>query len=234
MWTPDELKGRARFSLKAFYLKSVVVALILHLIVSGFNSGSSGSKGDADIKERIKDFFTGRFVGFYAFVVGLTAMMVVIGVVVSLLIKIMLLNPLEIGCKRYFLDASDGDASLSNIAFAFQNGYTNIAAAIFLRDISIVLWSLLLVIPGIIKMYEYRMIPYILAEDPYLTFTEARDRSSIMMQGEKMNAFLLDLSFIGWFILSGLTKGLVGTFFVNPYKEFTDAELYKTLCTKAD
>ena len=60
------------------------------------------------------------------------------------------------------------------------------------------LWSLLLLIPGIVKAYEYRMVPYLLADYPELSTEEAFRISREMMNGEKMNTFILDLSFIGW------------------------------------
>ena len=61
------------------------------------------------------------------------------------------------------------------------------------------------------------MIPYLLAEYPEMSMEEAFSRSREMMYGEKWNAFVLDLSFIPWFLLSGLTFGIVGIFYVNPY-----------------
>ena len=101
-----------------------------------------------------------------------------------------------------------------------------------LMSLFIFLWSLLLVIPGIYKAYEYRMIPYLLAEDSNLSFSEAKRLSSAMMYGEKWDAFVLDLSFILWHALSSITWGLVGIFWVNPYIQYTNAELYKAVRTK--
>lgn len=99
----------------------------------------------------------------------------------------------------------------------------------FLRGLYIFLWSLLLFIPGIIKSYEYRMVPYLLSECPQMGSSEAFRVSKEMMYGQKMEAFILDLSFIGWEILSVCTCGLVGLFFVNPYKYATNAELFLEL-----
>ena len=84
-------------------------------------------------------------------------------------------------------------------------------------------------IPGIVKAYEYRMAPYILAEHPELSYREVLRMSSNMMDGQKMNAYILDVSFIGWHILSAITGGIVGVFWTNPYVYATDAELYLTL-----
>jgi uncharacterized membrane protein len=99
----------------------------------------------------------------------------------------------------------------------------------FLRDLYLTLWTCLFFIPGIVKSYSYRMVPYILAENPELSAREAITLSRKMMYGHKWSTFVLDLSFIGWQLLSGITMGLVGVFYTNPYVAATDAELYRTL-----
>ena len=93
-------------------------------------------------------------------------------------------------------------------------------------DLFISLWSLLLIIPGIIKSYEYLMVPYILAENPQMDRKEIFEISRRMMDGEKMNAFLLDLSFLGWIFLTVLTCGVAGILYVQPYMMATRTELY--------
>ena len=114
--------------------------------------------------------------------------------------------------------------------FAFGKGrYGNVVKTMFLKSLYQGLWSLLFIIPGIVKGYEYRMIPYILAENPEVEPSEAFELSKQMMSGEKWNAFVLDLSFLGWIILSIFTCGILALFYVNPYIYMTDAELYETL-----
>ena len=96
-------------------------------------------------------------------------------------------------------------------------------------DLFTYLWSLLFVIPGIIKGYEYRMIPYILAENPGIDYREAFAASKQMMDGNKWKAFVLDLSFFGWNFLSIFTCGILAIFYVMPYIYMTNAELYVAL-----
>jgi uncharacterized membrane protein len=165
-------------------------------------------------------------------VFGLGMMVVFVAFVVGLVLSVFVFNPLNLGCKKYFLHASDGDANLNNLGYAFTNYYTNVTYVLFLQDLFLVLWSCLFIIPGIYKAYEYRMIPYLLAEDPQLSFTQAKNLSRDMMQGEKWNAFVLDISFIFWELLSACTLGLVGLFWVDPYYQFTGVELYKVLRTR--
>ena len=103
---------------------------------------------------------------------------------------------------------------------------------IFLRDLYIFLWSLLLIIPGIVKAYEYMMVPYLLSEDPSMPTEEAFARSKAMMDGEKWNVFVLDLSFLGWNILGACTLGILTVFYVAPYQYLTHAALYGALKQK--
>ena len=86
--------------------------------------------------------------------------------------------------------------------------------------------DILLVIPGIVKHYEYLMIPYILAENPGMDRKEAFQISKRMTDGQKMETFILDLSFLGWDILTVITCRMVGIFYASPYKQATFAELY--------
>ena len=111
----------------------------------------------------------------------------------------------------------------------FDSNYKSMVKTMFFRDLYVFLWTLLLVIPGIVKAYQYMMIPYLLAENPEMTKEQAFAESKRMMSGQKWRAFVLDLSFIGWEILSLLTFGLVGIFYVNPYRDSTHAALYEKL-----
>lgn len=148
---------------------------------------------------------------------------------IALAVDAFIANPLELGCKRFFRRNLDEPAAMSNIAFAFDSNYKNICKTMFLRDVYIVLWSLLFVIPGIIKSYEYKMIPYLLSENPEMTTEQAFAESKKLMTGNKWKAFVLDLSFILWDIASAATCGLLGLFWVAPYKASTQAALYEAI-----
>lgn len=231
-WTRAELKEKAKFSVRAFYWYSVLVAFILAL-VGGEIGGRGHRKTEVsytgnDFADAVGDFVAGPLMIFF----GLAMITIFIMVIAMIVLSVFVFSPLEVGCKKFFLDASDGNAWLGNMGYAFKNGYVNVVGTMLLMNLFIFLWGLLLVIPGIYKAYEYRMIPYLLAEDPNLNFSEAKRLSSEMMYGEKWDAFVLDLSFILWHFLSSLTWGLVGIFWVNPYIQYTNAELYKVLRTK--
>lgn len=95
----------------------------------------------------------------------------------------------------------------------------------FMMNLFIFLWSLLLVVPGIIKSYQYRMVPYIMAENPQMNYRDALALSSRMTEGHKLELFILELSFVGWIILGSLLCG-IGVIFVQPYINATFAEVY--------
>ncbi|MBO4515681.1 MAG: DUF975 family protein [Lachnospiraceae bacterium] len=164
-------------------------------------------------------------------VVLFVAVILIIVFAISLILKALVFNPLEMGGRKFFLkNQIEEEKGIGCYLDGFHGGtYGNVVVTMLVRDVKIFLWMLLLIIPGIIKSYEYRMVPYILAEHPELNYSDVLRMSSEMMDGQKMNAFVLDLSFIGWFILSGITAGIVGIFWTNPYYYSADAELYLTL-----
>ena len=167
------------------------------------------------------------FAGVLVGIAAVVAFLVVFAIIFA--IDAFIFNPLELGCDRFFYKNLDEPAEVAEIAYGFDHGYKNVVKVMFFRDLYTLLWSLLFIIPGIVKAYEYRMIPYILADNPDMDKDEAFARSREMMTGQKWKTFVLDLSFIGWNILSLLTIGLLGIFYVGPYKRATRAALYDTL-----
>ena len=155
--------------------------------------------------------------------------MALIFIAIVLVIDVFVANPLEVGIRRFFTQNLNQSASVKEITYAFDSNYKNIAKTMFYRDLYTFLWSLLFIIPGIVKAYEYRMIPYLLAENPEMSKEEAFATSKQLMDGQKWRTFVLDLSFFGWILLSGLTCGILSIFYVNPYMFSTEAALYERL-----
>ena len=114
------------------------------------------------------------------------------------------------------------------ILFEGFKDYSRIMGTVVLVFIYTFLWSLLLIIPGIIKHYSYAMTPYILKEEPEMKNNAAIEKSMVMMDGNKMKLFMLDLSFIGWAILCLFTFG-IGFFFLQPYMQASHAAFYEDL-----
>ena len=153
----------------------------------------------------------------------------VIALIVGFLFSVVIYNPLEVGTERFFIQNLNTPAEVKEVTYAFDHSYKNVVKILLTRDLCIIGWSLLFVIPGIIKGLEYRMIPYLLAENPNLSKEQAFALSKQMMTGNKWDAFILDLSFIGWDFLSACTIGILGIFYVQPYKKMTSAALYEEL-----
>ena len=167
-------------------------------------------------------------IGIVALVVGGILLFIVLFIVIAA-IHAFLFNPLEAGTARFFVRNLNDKAEIRELAYCYDHGYLNVVKTVFLRDLYIVLWGLLLIIPGIIKSYEYRMVNYILAENPEMNTKDVFAMSRDMMRGNKWRAFVLDLSFLGWHLLSLITIGLAGIFYVFPYRNMTNAALYEFL-----
>lgn len=157
---------------------------------------------------------------------GIKAILEGCGWIVSLFIVI----PLEFGfCNsmRVLYEEADYNATSNMFRFATDN-YLHIVWTGFLMTLKVLLWSLLLIIPGIIKAYAYALTPYIVVEHPEMSASEVLSESERLMEGHKFDFFWLQLSFIGWFILSLLTLG-IGFFWLEPYCQTSIASFYNDI-----
>jgi len=139
-------------------------------------------------------------------------------------------GPLTIGFNYFFLLSYRGENP--DIGEMFNNGFRNFARNLggyLWMVLFIFLWSLLFIIPGIIKSFSYAMTPYILADCPGIKAKDALKLSMKMMNGRKLDLFVFELSFIGWGILSSLTLGILGIFYVAPYMCTSFAGFYEEL-----
>ncbi len=136
---------------------------------------------------------------------------------------------LEMGHARYLLDQYDHRELKLDTLFSMFHYFGTGFCQQFLRNLYIALWSLLLVIPGIVASYRYAMTPFILAENPEMTASDAIRASGILMDGHKWELFCLDFSFIGWAILCAITANL-GNLALNPYRGAARANFYRELC----
>lgn len=157
-----------------------------------------------------------------------------VAAVIAIAFTIFIADPLIVGGKKYFLKARVEKTTKVGVVIEIfkKENWSNIIIIMFLKNIYNALWYLT-IIGGIIKTYEYRMIPYIIAENPNIRKNEAFALSKEMMKGNKWKAFLLDISFLGWNFLSVMTFGLLKILYVNPYIAATNAELYTVLRNNA-
>lgn len=169
-------------------------------------------------------------------------MALVVGLVYSVIIGaagmtyagiIILVGPMGIGLASVFLSLARGDGEV-RLERMFTDGFSqqfgrNLLLGL-LRGLFTALWSMLFVVPGIVKHYAYSMSFYIAADHPEYTWNQCMDASKRMTTGHKGELFVLDLSFIGWFFVGALCLG-VGSLWVTPYYNASWANYYDALRT---
>lgn len=162
---------------------------------------------------------------------GLNALRIVFLSILSIAASVAVLllsGPFNLGIHISALDVSRKQPVSVGSLFEGFKSFGDSLALYILTAIFTFLWSLLLIIPGIIKMYSYSMGYFILADRPDLSGNQARKRSMYLMKGHKWQLFCLDLSFIGWYLLSLLTLGILA-FWIYPYHMTARAEFYNEL-----
>lgn len=155
-----------------------------------------------------------------------------LAVLASLLWSIFVAAPLEVGRDRYFMESRQALSPAATVTSVFRTPYMNVVKVQFLKNLKIFVGTLFFVVPGIYWDYCYALVPYLLAENPYMTTTRAMQLSKDIMDGEKFHYFVLGLSFAGWILLCMFTLG-IGYFFLEPYRQATDAEFYAAMRSKA-
>lgn len=263
MWTNELLKNNAKACLKNYYWYAVLYAFLTYLVtgsISGVATGilsvvtsvigtifsaifgiSSGAMGMAAEEAGSDAMMVGASIGMVLGMILLYAISYILTLAVTLLVNTFVNMPFNIvGLNRYFMVSRTRKGDINDILFPIKsNQYKNIAKVSFFYNLYIILWSLLFVIPGIIKTYEYFLVPYILAENPSISKERAFEISKKTMEGEKMNTFILQLSFIGWSLLLCLATmmtfglGALGAYCLVPYMNATFVELYTCLREKA-
>ena len=235
MWNRSDLKYAAKDHMKKNYWPCVAVAFIYTIIQLMTLGGSGGGRGvssnntDSFAENSVISYMMDYVMDHPMIILGIVGVGIV-GFIIGLVIKLLVGYQIEVGVKGFFVRNTYTEPRVGEILATYHNGSIGtVALTRFLMDLFTTLWMLLLIIPGIVKSYQYKMIPYILADNPDIEWREAFDLSKQMTDGHKMDLFILDLSFIGWYILSGITCGLAGIFYVVPYKEQTMAEAYETL-----
>ena len=242
MWTRALLKENAKIAFKRNYWTCVIVSVIL-LLVGGGMDGTDGPTLRLNLNTAESGFpayggannngITVDFTGQHLIMMSAMAVVALFVVVFALAFTIFVVNIITVGGKRYFMENREHKTAVGQIFYGFQGGnYFKCMKTMFFKELYLLGWTCLFIIPGIIKSYSYMLVPYILAENPNLSKDRAIELSREMMDGYKMEAFVLGWSFLGWDIVSVATVGIAGIFYVNPYKYATYAEFYAAV--KAD
>lgn len=210
-----ELKVRAKATLKGRYWK----LLGIMLLVSFVSSAVTGVVNVQNLFAEESSFNTAA---------------VSIGTLVSIAVWLFVSIPFSFGLNRMYIRTAQGcRADTEELLYVYRSGkLLNVALVSFLEGLFVFLWSLLFIIPGIVKAFSYFMIDYLLSENPALSQERAFEISKQVMRGNRGKAFVLGLSFIGWYLLSLLTFG-IGVIFLAPYVQMTYAHFYLELKERA-
>lgn len=217
-----ELKMKAKQALTNNYWMAFLVCLVSGIIMGGINF--TYQYGNGSIRSRnIHNFI------FHPAILIFILMIVLISIIAGMAYSLFISLPINVGKTKYFLDNRNGYSKLDTIFYSFRSGhYLNVVASLAWRALFEFLWTLLFIIPGIIKFYSYFMVPYILSDNPNIGYKRALQLSMDMTEGYKFQIFVLQLSFLGWYLLGLLCCG-IGVLFVAPYYEATIAEMYITV-----
>lgn len=182
----------------------------------------------SEMKLRAKEQLKNRY--WYVFLMTLIVG-IISGASIPMIVGLLLMGPLTVGLSYALIDVVENPNGSDNYEFLFEGfkqSFVTSFLAILLTQVFTFLWSLLFIIPGIIKAFSYSMTAFIITENPTIDPMEAIAKSQEMMRGHKFELFMLHLSFIGWYLLGIITFGLA-LFFVIPYVQTTVANFYVEL-----
>ena len=231
-----DFRREAREALRGKWPIAILVGLVAALLGGAafdgpeFKINYSGGALDANLQyagQTIYSWGEGITPGLRALLAGGAVYLILLAIVVGVLYFI-LGSVVEVGYARFNLNLTAGEEPSFETLFSYFPHWKTIALAQLLQTVYIFLWSLLLVIPGVVASYSYAMTGYILAEHPDMAPSEALKASKAMMEGNRWRLFCLQFSFIGWSILCALTFGL-GNLALQPYREAADAAFYREL-----
>lgn len=242
MFDRAQIKTKAKFALNRNYWNVMLAAFVTSVFtgvtsISTAGSGYTiGSQSTGNVSQDIQQDLHFSFRNFNSSPIKKHAVIIVIAILAAvILIRIFVSLPIETGSCRFFIRNQYEPENVKTVFSGFnKKDYLHTAGILLCRDIYTFLWSLLLIVPGIIKFYEYRMIPYIVADNPDISREEAFALSKQMTDGHKMDLFILDLSFIGWYLLGAVTCGIAELFWTSPYVNCTLAETYLHLKQEND
>ena len=231
-----DFRQEARAALQGKWPLAILVGLVA-AILGGATSGGpefkinfTGGSLNANIQyagQTIYSWGDGITPGLRTFLVGGAVYLILAAIVVGVLYFV-LGSVVKVGYARFNLDLTAGETPSFETLFSYFPHWKTVAAAQLLQTVHIFLWTLLLVIPGIVAGYSYAMTGYILAEHPELSASETIAQSKAMMEGNRWRLFCLQFSFIGWDILCALTLG-IGNLALRPYRHAAEAAFYREL-----
>ena len=219
--TYNDIRRIARENLAGNYWQSVCVAFVAAIFGALITNASVSIDVDAEYIQRFPQI--------------IKKMLILAGSVGGTLslVQLILGGTVQLGYAKYLLNQHNHATLDIKDLFSQFDRFKEGFLQHFLRGLYVILWSLLFIIPGIIKAISYSMTPFIMAENPDMTAKQAIEASKELMDGHKGELFMLGLTFFGWLLLCVLTLG-IGSFFLNPYLNAAYAAFYKDLTAPKD
>lgn len=217
------LKGRWGYAVLAGFLATLFGALNIGAPSGGisFNINIGGQP------ETPPPSTSGGTISMEMLSIILLALGVFLLIVMIVSIAVFILGSIiSLGYAKYNLDLIDGRPAAVGTMFKYFPHWKRAISTNLLKTLLIFVWSLLFIIPGIVAAYSYAMVPYILAENPTISATDALYRSKRMMRGNRFRLFCLSFSFIGWMFLSAFTL-TIGNLWLTPYMQASFADFYR-------
>ncbi len=203
---------------------------VLSMVESKPLGGTGGHTSNKELMRRAREALAGKWgtaVGF-SFLVGLMTMVISMIPFIGSTISMVIGGAFELAVVIFYLTlVRRGQADTGLMFKGFEN-FGNSLGAYLLRQVFVMLWMLLFIIPGFIAAYSYAMAMYMIAEDKSLGPLEAIRKSKVMMDGHKGRLFCLNCRFIGWSLLCILTLG-IGLLWLIPYAATSQAMFYEDL-----
>jgi uncharacterized membrane protein len=231
MWSIAELKSRGKQAFRANYWQSVAVSFVMAIFAGGTASAASNRVQSTTSEVTVEG--AGVSPEQAAFIAAVVLGVIFTVGIVGSIVHALLANPIEVGGRRFFEKNANDPTTQFNTMFEGFQDYGRVLVTMLIRDVFILLWTLLLIIPGAMKAYSYRLVPYLVKDRPELSPMEVLAESEALMRGNRWQAFVMDLSFLGWLLLGVVTLNLGNIFWTNPYMNATDAALYQELTGRA-
>lgn len=193
MWSRSTLKQNAKNVLRGNYWMAFLVCLLASVLTGGLSAGGSGAQVNYNVTDTdLTQLMNGQVdPTLIAAAIGVASMAAAFGLVIGLAFNFFVYGPIKIGQMRYFLESRESGSSVGQLFYGFKGEYIKNAAAMFLTDLFTALWSLLFIIPGIVKSLAWSQVPYLLAENPGMSGKRARELSDQMTMGHKWDLFVL-------------------------------------------
>ena len=232
MKTNREIRRTTRQALKGNWFIAIVATFVASML-GGLSIGSNAVSFEVSLPP-VEDF-TGvadpdtleMILNMYSIILAFAGVMAIVVTILNI-VYLAVGSAVSVGYSQFNIDIIDGKKPrLESLFESFGRWGTAIISRILI-GIFTTLWSLLLIIPGIIASFSYAMTPFVIAENPGMSANEAITESKILMQGNKWKLFCLELSFFGLYILAAFTLG-IALIWIIPYHQAAYAAFYRDI-----